>query len=72
MDGVYFSLHGAMGAVGQLDPEGYLLVEARKILGEEVPIVSSFDLHGVITDPVLKSSNAITVFHTYPHIFQLD
>ena len=68
VDGVYFSLHGAMGAVGQLDPEGYLLVEARKILGEEVPIVSSFDLHGVITDPVLKNSNAITVFHTYPHI----
>ena len=68
IDAIYFSLHGAMGAIGQLDPEGYLLVEARKIVGEAIPIVASFDLHGVITDPVLRNCNAITVYHTYPHI----
>jgi len=68
IDAIYFSLHGAMGAIDQLDPEGYLLVETRKIVGEEIPIVASFDLHGVITDPVLRSCNAITVYHTYPHI----
>lgn len=68
VDGIYFSLHGAMGAIDQLDPEGYLLVETRKIVGEEIPIVASFDLHGVITDPVLRNCNAITVYHTYPHI----
>ena len=68
IDAIYFSLHGAMGAQGQLDPEGYLLVETRKIVGEEIPIVASFDLHGVITDPVLRNCNAITVYHTYPHI----
>ena len=28
-DAVYFSLHGAMGADGELDPEGYLLKETR-------------------------------------------
>lgn len=68
IDAIYFSLHGAMGAIGELDPEGYLLIETRKIVGEEIPIVASFDLHGVITDPVLKNCNAITVYHTYPHI----
>lgn len=68
IDAIYFSLHGAMGAIGQLDPEGFLLVETRKIVGEEIPIVASFDLHGVITDPVLRNCNAITVYHTYPHI----
>lgn len=68
IDAIYFSLHGAMGAIGQLDPEGYLLVEARKIVGEAIPIVASFDLHGVITDPVLRNCNAIVLYHTYPHI----
>jgi microcystin degradation protein MlrC len=68
IDAIYFSLHGAMGAIGQLDPEGFLLVETRKIVGEEIPIVASFDLHGVITDPVLRNCDTITVYHTYPHI----
>ena len=65
LDGIYFCLHGAMGADDQLDPEGYLLVETRKIVGEQIPIVASFDLHGVITDPVLKNCDSITVYHTY-------
>src|SRR5262245_48623163 len=40
-DGVYFALHGAMAAENEDDPEGYLLAEARKILGERVPVVAS-------------------------------
>src|SRR5436190_7232651 len=32
VDGVYFSLHGSMGADGELDPEGYLLTQTRKIV----------------------------------------
>ena len=35
VDGVYFSLHGAMSAENEEDPEGYLLLEARRILGEQ-------------------------------------
>ena len=67
LDGLYFCLHGAMGAENQLDPEGYLLEETRKIVGEQVPIIASFDLHGVITDLVLKNCDSITLYHTYPH-----
>ena len=47
VDGVYFSMHGAMGAENEDDPEGFLLQEARKILGEDLPIVVSLDLHGI-------------------------
>ncbi len=61
-----------MGAVGELDPEGFLLAETRKIVGEEIPIVASFDLHGVITDKMLRHANAITIYHTYPHIDQYE
>ncbi|MCP8939110.1 M81 family metallopeptidase [Alsobacter sp. SYSU M60028] len=68
VDGVYFSLHGAMGADGELDPEGWLLRETRRIVGEAVPIVISLDLHGILTDRMLKQVNGLAIYHTYPHV----
>jgi microcystin degradation protein MlrC len=68
VDAVYFALHGAMSAEGEDDPEGYLLAEARRILGERVPIVASFDLHGILTDQILTHCDAIVLYHTYPHV----
>lgn len=68
VDAVYFSIHGAMAAQNELDPEGYLLAEMRTILGEEIPIVASMDLHGIVTDQILTHANAIVAYHTYPHV----
>ena len=68
VDGVYFTLHGAMAANGELDPEGYLLQEARKILGEAVPLVVSCDLHGILTDRMVEHADLIVPYHTYPHV----
>ena len=68
IDGVYFSMHGAMGTTEELDPEGYLLEEARKILGEEIPIVISMDLHGILTAKMLENINGLASYHTYPHV----
>jgi microcystin degradation protein MlrC len=67
-DAAYFALHGAMSAENEDDPEGYLLTEARKILGEQIPIVISLDLHGILTDRMLRQSDAVVVYHTYPHV----
>lgn len=67
-DAVYFALHGAMAAENEDDPEGYLLTEARKILGEGIPLVASFDLHGILTDRMLEQTDAIVLYHTYPHV----
>jgi len=68
IDGVYFSMHGAMGAQGELDPEGYLLTETRRIVGERIPIVISLDLHGILTDRMLRQVNGLAIYHTYPHV----
>ena len=68
VDAVYFCLHGAMQADGENDPEGFLLQEARKIFGEQIPIVISLDLHGICTDRMLTHSDAVVVYHTYPHV----
>src|SRR5690606_24209369 len=68
VDGIYFSLHGAMASEDEADPEGYLLAETRRIVGESVPLVASFDLHGILTDQILQHCDAITAYHTYPHV----
>lgn len=68
VDAAYFSLHGAMQAANEDDPEGFLLQEARRILGEKLPFVVSLDLHGVLTDRMLKHSDAVVAYHTYPHV----
>lgn len=67
VDGIYVSLHGAMAATNELDPEGFLLQEIRKMAGADVPIVASLDLHGILTDRMLENADGFAVFHTYPH-----
>lgn len=46
LDGVYFALHGAMAVEAPyLDAEACLLREARKLLGDAIPFVSTYDFH---------------------------
>lgn len=68
IDACYFSMHGAMGTTKELDPEGYLLQETRKIIGPDIPIVLSLDLHGILTARMLQHTNGLTLYHTYPHV----
>jgi microcystin degradation protein MlrC len=68
IDGIYVSLHGAMGAEGELDPEGWILQEIRRLAGPDLPIVISLDLHGILTDRMLRQVNGLAIYHTYPHV----
>jgi len=68
VDAVYASLHGAMGADGELDPEGHLLAEIRKMLGPERRLIISLDLHGICTQKMLRQIDGVTLYHTYPHV----
>lgn len=68
VDGIYLCMHGAMASEHELDPEGFLLAETRRVLGGDVPIVVSLDLHGILTDRMVEHSDAIVAYHTYPHV----
>jgi len=68
VDGIYACLHGSMVADDEADPEGYLLAETRRIVGEDVPIVVSLDLHGVLTRRMLREADAFVCYLTYPHV----
>ena len=68
VDGVYLCMHGAMASQEEFDPEGFLIAETRRVLGDDVPIVVSLDLHGILTDRMVEQSDAIVAYHTYPHV----
>jgi microcystin degradation protein MlrC len=67
IDGVFLSMHGAMGAQNELDPEGYLASEIRRRIGPSKPIVMSLDLHGILTARMIEATNGFAIYYTYPH-----
>ena len=67
-DGVYVSLHGAMAAIDEFDPEGALLTELRQIIGSKIPVVISLDLHGIMTNRMLRCIDGFAIYQTYPHV----
>lgn len=68
VDALYLSLHGAMGAEGEPDPEGFLLERVRALFGPDLPIVISLDLHGILTAKMLRQIDGLAIYHTYPHV----
>ena len=68
VDGIYLDLHGAMVCEHVDDGEGEILTRIREMVGSELPIFVSLDLHANITERMVKMASMIDVFRTYPHI----
>jgi len=68
VDGVYLDLHGAMVADHLDDGEGELLARVRALVGCDVPVVASLDLHANVTRRMLESADAMIAYRTYPHV----
>jgi microcystin degradation protein MlrC len=72
IDGIYLDLHGAMVADHTDDGEGTLLDRLRAVVGQDIPIVASLDLHANVTELMLKHADAMVAFRTYPHVDMAD
>ncbi|WP_447773152.1 M81 family metallopeptidase [Variovorax boronicumulans] len=72
IDAVYLDLHGAAVTEHLEDPEGELIARIRTLVGPDVPIVASLDLHGNITAQMLAEADALATYRTYPHIDMAD
>ena len=68
VDAVYLDLHGAMVAEHLEDGEGELLRRARAVIGPDVPLVASLDLHANVSPLMADMADALVVFRTYPHV----
>jgi len=72
LDAVYLDLHGAAVAEHADDAEGELLARVRSLIGPDLPLVASLDLHGNITARMFELSDAMVAYRTYPHIDMAD
>ena len=67
VDGVYLALHGAMAVRDIPRPEAEIARRIREIVGPNIPIAGSFDLHGNEDEQFLQWANAAFVTKRYPH-----
>ncbi len=66
-DAVLLDLHGAMVSEFAVDGEGALLQRIRAI-APDTPIAVALDLHGNVTPAMVRNSDVMISFKTYPHI----
>lgn len=72
IDGVYLDLHGAMVTEHLDDGEGEVLARVRKVIGEDLPLVASLDLHANVTPEMVEHADALIAYRTYPHVDMAD
>ena len=68
IDGVYCVMHGAGLTTADDDPEGTIQAMVRRVVGPDVPIVSSFDLHANVSDTDIDTLDAFVGYRTNPHL----
>lgn len=71
-DGVYIFNHGAMATDEDRDCDGALYEEVRRIVGPQVPIVATVDLHANISSRMVESVDVIVPYYTNPHVDQSE
>jgi microcystin degradation protein MlrC len=72
LDAVYLDLHGAMVAEHLDDGEGEILARVRKVIGNDIPLVASLDLHANVTPEMVAHADALIAYRTYPHVDMAD
>ena len=72
LDAVYLDLHGAMVTEHFDDGEGEILARVRQVIGKDLPLVVSLDLHANVTPAMIEHADALIAYRTYPHVDMAD
>jgi microcystin degradation protein MlrC len=70
VDGVYISEHGAASTTADFDPDATLFERVRSIVGPDVPIVASLDLHANVSQRMVDATDVLISYLTNPHVDQ--
>ena len=70
-DAIMLDLHGAMVVADNDDGEGGLLERIRAI-APATPLTLALDLHGNVTDTMVRLADIVVGFKTYPHVDMYD
>ena len=68
LDAIYLDLHGAMVVETHDDGEAELLRRIREVVGPDLPIAVSLDLHGNMSRSFFEQASCVTIYRTYPHL----
>jgi microcystin degradation protein MlrC len=68
LDGILLALHGAMATESRQDPETDAVREIRRVVGYDIPIMVTYDLHGNKDDTILTEVTAAFGYHSSPHV----
>jgi microcystin degradation protein MlrC len=68
VDAIYLDLHGAMVTEHLDDGEGELLRRVRAVVGDQIPVIASFDSHANITAQMVHHAEGLVGYRTYPHV----
>ncbi len=72
LDGVYLCLHGAATATEEFDPDGVLIARVRAIVGPDVPVIGTLDLHANVSAEMVAQSDVLISYRTNPHIDMVE
>lgn len=72
LDGLWFDIHGAMYVEGYEDIESELLRRIRKVIGPDVIVSASMDLHGNVSRKLAHQCDLITCYRMAPHEDEMD
>ncbi|MCK0150843.1 M81 family metallopeptidase [Marivita sp. S6314] len=72
VDAVYICNHGAMVAEHDPDPDGLLMTRIREVVGPDVLIVATLDLHANVSERMVDACDLIVGYRTNPHVDQIE
>jgi microcystin degradation protein MlrC len=72
LDGVYICEHGAGLAEGNDDPDGEVFALVRGIVGPDVPVIATLDLHANVSERMVSEPDVLISYITNPHVDKLE
>jgi microcystin degradation protein MlrC len=65
--GVYLDMHGAMAVEGLDDAEADFFAAVRAMAGRDALLSASYDLHGNVSEQIMRELDLLTAYRTAPH-----
>ena len=72
LNGLLLALHGATVSETFPDADGEIVRRIRQLLGDDIPIVMTLDLHANVSPQMVACTNATVVYRSNPHLDQKE
>ena len=67
LDGVYIAEHGGACATHTHDPDGEVFALVRRLVGPDVPVIATLDLHANVSDEMIEAADIMVGYRENPH-----